>query len=73
MPIKLWWWVEPLFETGMLTVVLFGGLSLALADKMWGSKVLGILAFIGVLPGLICCVSCFVWIVANALFLIWRC
>lgn len=72
MPIEFWWWIEPLFETGMLTLLLCGGVGMILADVMRDSAVPFIIIFVGFLPGVISILSCFAWVIANALFLIWR-
>ena len=72
MPIEFWWWIEPLFETGLLTLFLCGGVGMILDDVMRDSAVPFIIIFVGFLPSVISILSCFAWVIANALFLIWR-
>ena len=33
MPIEFWWWIEPLLETGLLTLFLCGGVGMILEQQ----------------------------------------
>ena len=72
MPIKLWWWVEPLYETGFFTLII--GVVLAmLIDKVSGdTPIPAILSALSILPWLIRLGSVIVWFVTNMMILIWR-
>lgn len=72
MPIELWWWVEPLFDTGFLTIMLAAVIA-HLVDKNTSSTVIpAIVAAIGIAPWIICGCSVLVWFVTNVLIIIWR-
>ena len=73
MPIELWWWVPPLFETGLLSLVVFAIIA-TLVDKMFPQSWIlpAIIAFIAITPWLVCCASVVIWLITNILILIWR-
>lgn len=74
MPIEFWWWIEPLWLTGFLTVVIFGTIG-AIREKIKPSYkdiVSDILAALAIGPWCICALSVIAWLVINALVLIWR-
>lgn len=75
MPIKLWWWLTPLLETGFVTVVILGTIALILSrvERRWSDVLGAILAVIAVAPILASCGSAMVWFFANIFVLIWRC
>jgi hypothetical protein len=73
MPIELWWWVEPLFSTGLFTLIIFTVTGLMLDDVMPHSRIPTILACIGVIPLTIAVLTFFAWISVNVLFVIWGC
>ena len=71
MAFELWWWVEPLFRTGVLAMFTLGIVSLLISNVKngWPSM---IFAIISVLPLAVCGVSFVVWVLANLLIAIWR-
>ena len=73
MPIEFWWWIEPLWLTGFLTLIIFGTIG-AIREKInpYGNPISGILAALAVGPWCICALSVIAWLVINALVLIWR-
>lgn len=72
MPIELWWWVEPLFDTGFLTIMLAAVIA-HVVDKNTSSTVIpAIVVAIGIAPWIICVCSVLVWFVTNVLIIIWR-
>lgn len=75
MPIELWWWLEPLFETGLLTMIIFGFLCYLLneVDGMTANIIRNISLLLAVAPWVIASLSVIVWFVINILILIWRC
>ena len=72
MPIELWWWVEPMFYTGLLTLFVVGVPSLWLDDAMPRSWLPELLAVLAIAPLVICLGSVIVWLLTNALIVIWR-
>lgn len=73
MPIELWWWVEPLFETGFLTLVTLTVAGLLLDQVIPHSPIPMVIACAGILPWVICVLAFFGWLITNVLILIWRC
>lgn len=73
MPIEIWWWLEPMCETGMLTMLICGGFSLLLGEIMYKATVPIIIALIGILPFVISFFGFVAWILTNAMYVIWRC
>ena len=72
MPIELWWWVIPLWFTGYLTAVVFGAAAYLLDTVIPDTPVPIICAIIAVMPWVICALAGVVWLIANALIVIWR-
>ncbi len=72
MPIEFWWWIEPLWLTGYLALVIFGILSLLLDKAKPDSLISNICAIIAFLPWVVSAASVIVWLIINALILIWR-
>ena len=73
MPIELWWWVEPLFYTSFLWLVIIGiiaGMIEAKTGEIGWPAILTLV--IAVAPMVFCMASLVVWFVANILILIWR-
>lgn len=68
---SLWWWVEPLFLTGWMTIVISAVLAWLL-DKLkpnyWAST---IILLIGLLPWAIVVLSIIIWIFSNIFIIIW--
>lgn len=72
MPIKLWWWVSPLFLTGWITFIFFSVASV-IADKVCNKDwIPAVLAAIAIAPWVICGLSVVVLLVTNILIFIWR-
>lgn len=72
MPIEFWWWVEPLFFTGYLTIIVLGILGM-LIDKAWPGNLFSyVLAVLAIAPWLICFLAVVVWLLTNILIIIWR-
>lgn len=72
MPIEFWWWIEPLWLTGFLMLLVFTPLA-ALFDKaMPHKRISDIFAVLAILPFVVSAASVVVWLVINALILIWR-
>lgn len=67
----LWWWVEPLFLTGWMTIVISSTLAWLL-DKLkpnyWANT---IILLIGLLPWAIVVLSIIIWIFSNIFIIIW--
>lgn len=72
MPIELWWWVEPLFYTGLLTLFVVGVPSIWLADAMPRSRLPELLMVLAIAPLVVCFGIVIVWLLTNALIVIWR-
>ena len=72
MPIELWWWVKPLFETGILTLLIFGIATILVGKVRPDSICSFIFAIIGILPWAICAITVAAWLITNILILIWR-
>lgn len=68
---SLWWWVEPLFLTGWMTIVISAVLAWLL-DKLkpnyWANT---IILLIGLLPWVIVVLSIVIWIFSNIFIIIW--
>lgn len=74
MPVEFWWWIEPLWLTGFLTVVIFGTIG-AIREKIKHSYediVSDILMALAIGPWCICALSVIAWLAINVLVLIWR-
>lgn len=72
MPIELWWWIEPLFKTSFLFIVLFGGLAVIISEFTFKDTVPLVLVLIATIPFLITGISVFAWLLINFLVFIWR-
>ena len=70
MPIELWWWVKPLFETGFFTLVLLGPIAAWMGNRAYWIGL--VLACIAVAPYVVTIVSALVWLLCNVMLLIWR-
>lgn len=71
MPIELWWWVEPTFLTGILTVFVLIPVA-AVIEKIADSPLPYIIAAFAFMPWIIDFFSVLVWLLANILIIIWR-
>lgn len=71
MAIELWWFVEPLFETGIVTLMLFTPVA-ALFDKMQRPSLAALVVIMAVLPLVFVALCVVVWLATNALIAIWR-
>ncbi len=71
MPIELWWFVEPLFETGIVTLMLFTPVAV-LFDKMQRQSLAAFAVIMAVLPLVFVTLCVVVWLATNALIAIWR-
>ena len=71
MPIGLWWWIEPLFETGIVTLILFTPFAV-LFEKMGRPHLAAFVAFAAVLPLMFVPLNVVLWLVTNVLIVIWR-
>lgn len=69
MAIELWWWLEPLFETGLVTLVLFSVLALLFQKNVTCSLIMIIIA---IAPLAVCFVSVFAWLLCYIMIEIWR-
>ena len=67
MPIELWWWLKPLYQTSILWLILFGGIA-----GLTKSKSGEILAVIAIAPLAVCIASSIMWFLMNVLIWIWR-
>lgn len=72
MPIELWWWVKPLFETGYLTLIVFCVIGTLLEKLIPDNKITPILAVFAIAPWVIAPLSVVVWLLTNILIMIWR-
>lgn len=72
MPIKLWWWVSPLFLTGWIFFIFFGIAAIVVDAVCNNNWVPAVLVAIAIAPWVVCAVSVVVWLVTNILILIWR-
>ena len=68
---SLWWWVEPLFLTGCMTIVI-SSIFVWLLDKLkpnyWANA---IILLIGLLPWAIVVLSIIIWVFSNIFIIIW--
>ena len=71
MPIELWWFVEPLFETGIVALMLFTPVAV-LFDKMQRPSLAAFAAIMAVLPFAFVALCVVVWLATNVLIAIWR-
>lgn len=71
MAIELWWFVEPLFETGIVALMLFTPVAV-LFDKMQRPSLAAFAAIMAVLPFVFVALCVVVWLAANVLIVIWR-
>lgn len=71
MPIELWWFVEPLFETGIVTLMLFTPVAV-LFDKMQRQSLAAFAVIMAVLPLVFVTLCVVVWLATNVLIVIWR-
>ena len=66
---ELWWWVEPLFKTGVVTLVIAGFAAWIWHDSgdwlFWTCVIL-------VLPSAVCAVAVVVWFFVNVFLYIWQ-
>ena len=73
MPIKMWWWAEPLFYTSFLWLVIIGVIAGLIeyqtGETGWPAILMLVIA---VAPMVVCMASVVVWFVINILALIWR-
>lgn len=71
MPIKFWWWIPSMAATGFITALIFL-IAATVVDKMRPNyRASAILALIGAIPWMITAASTIIWLVINALVLIW--
>lgn len=66
---ELWWWVEPLLKTGMVTLVIVG--LVARIGKNCGDWLFWICVIL-LLPLAVCFVSVVVWVFVNLFLYIWQ-
>ena len=71
MPIKMWWWVKPLLETGVVTLFLFGIPACFISGSKAKETIANILSFLAISPLLTTLVSVIVWLVVNVFVIIW--
>ena len=71
MPIGLWWWIEPLFETGIVTLILFTPFAV-LFEKTGRPSLATFVAFMAVAPLVFVPLNVVLWFVTNILIMIWR-
>ena len=71
MPIALWWWIEPTFETGIVTLMLFTPVAV-LFEKMQRPSLATFAAIMALLPFAFVALTVGVWLVTNVLIVIWR-
>lgn len=72
MAIELWWWVEKLFYTGWLALLILGPISIWVDNAKPGSTVDLVLVILAIAPFAICAVTVAVWLLTNILIVIWR-
>lgn len=71
MLIKMWWWVKPLLETGVVTLFLIGIPACSLSGSKVKETIANILLFFAISPLLTSLVSVIVWLVVNVFVIIW--
>ena len=73
MPIELWWWVEPLVDTGCVTCIVGAvvAIMVGVITNKWALAM--ILLLISVSPLVVGLFSAFVWRFVCIMILIWRC
>lgn len=76
MPIEMFWWVEPLWRTGMLMLPISAAIIACLSKWVHRKKAVTIaayvLAILGFLPIVACVCIVVGWLLVNAFVLIWR-
>ena len=71
MPIKLWWWVEPLFYTGLFHLLIFSIVTILVDKILPDSLAAFILAACAIVPFLIAVIATLIWIIVNGYVLMW--
>ena len=69
----IWWWLEPMFETGVFTTVLFWLLAILIDKASPYNNCSFVLSLIGLIPLVIAILGSVAWFVVNTLIFIWRC
>lgn len=69
MAIELWWWLKPLFETSLVTFILFLVFAWLFEETRTCSLIMLIIA---IAPLAVCFVSVFAWFLCNLMVEIWR-
>ena len=64
---EFWWWIEPLYVTGIV-MILIGGLIGLVCD--WNKASLCIISILAI-PGIVASVSVFIWVITWTLFQTW--
>lgn len=72
MPIELWWWVKPLFVTGLITMMVGFAVIMLVNTITEGDRVCGIIFCISLSPLLVSVLCGVGWFFANLLILVWR-
>ena len=69
---EFWWWIEPLWLTGLITVLVITPIAVLLDKAKPYNRISVVLAVLAILPFAICALSLFACLIINALILIWR-
>ena len=65
MLIELWWWIEPLWWTGLSMLLVFGIIWVVAQNLFPDSAFANAILCIAVLPFLACILSFIAWLMAN--------
>lgn len=71
MAIELWWWIKPLFETGLVTLLVIGVPAIWMA-RVGCYRISVIMAIVAVAPYVVTILSVLVWLLGNVMISIWR-
>ena len=72
MPIEFWWWIEPMFNTGFVTLFVCAIIAVLIEKAFPYNSVSMFFAVLTIVPWLISALSVAVWLLVNVLILIWR-
>lgn len=69
--IELWWWVRPLFLTGLFAMLVAAAIVVVLEKTTDGWLAEAVVAGVATLPWAVCALSVVYWLVGNLMILVW--
>ena len=72
MPIELFWWIKPLFLTGLVTSITLLPIAVLIADARGDNGLTDALFVLGIMPIVATVLAVAAWLFGNVFILIWR-